>query len=211
MNLSLSVWEIGYLIYVPMTVGYLMVGFFTVKIILDLGELSSIKRIAFHDPLTGAYNRAFIEEYVEEELRKARRLNEEFCIMLADLNDFKRVNDRYGHDAGDSVLKRVVRELKRHLRDYDLVARWGGDEFLIVLPSEKEADVLEVVGRLVSDFVVNYEDTEVTLSVGYACFPRDGMSLRELVRKADHRMYRSKSLFKEAKRHAVDDKGSEEV
>ncbi len=92
-----------------------------------------------------------------------------------------------------------------------MIARWEGDKFLIVLPAESEMNVLEVAHRLVSDFVVSYEGVEVTLSVGYACFPVDGPDLPRLVEVADRRMYRSKRIFKEARRYAVDDKGSEEV
>jgi len=115
---------------------------------------------------------------------------------------YNRNYDKYGHNAGDIVLKRVVDELKKRLREYDMIARWGGDEFLVVLPAERETNVLEVVGRLVSDFVVSYEDVDVTLSVGYACFPIDGADLQRLIEVADSRMYRSKTIFKEARRYA---------
>jgi len=197
--------------YVTTAVGYFMIAVSVIKLASYLRSVRVLEHTAFYDPLTKAYNRNFIEEYIKEEVKKAKRLKEQFCILLIDLNDFKQVNDKYGHNAGDIVLKRVVDELKKRLREYDMIARWGGDEFLVVLPAERETNVLEVVGRLVSDFVVSYEDVDVTLSVGYACFPIDGADLQRLIEVADSRMYRSKTIFKEAKRYAVDDKSKEEV
>jgi diguanylate cyclase (GGDEF)-like protein len=197
--------------YVTTAVGYFLIAYSVIRLANYLKSVKVLEQTAFYDPLTKAYNRNFIEEYIKEELKKAKRLKEEFCLLLIDLNDFKEVNDRYGHNAGDVVLKRVVEKLRRNLREYDMVARWGGDEFLVVLPAEKGSNILEIVGRLVEDFKVSYGDVTVTLSVGYACFPYDGDTLDKLIEKADSRMYRSKSLFKEVKRYAVDDKGEEKV
>ena len=197
--------------YVTTAAGYFVMSLSMIKLIQQFKLLKTIEEEAFHDPLTGAYNRSFIEEYIKEEVKKAKRLREQFCILLLDLNDFKQVNDKYGHNAGDIVLKMVVNELRRRLREYDLIARWGGDEFLVVLPAEKEANILEVANRLVSDFVVRYGNVDVTLSVGYACFPVDGSDLSRLIEVADSRMYKSKSIFKEARRYAVDDKGEKKI
>ncbi len=197
--------------YVTTAVGYFLIAYSVVKLAGYLRSVKVLEQTAFYDPLTKAYNRNFIEEYIKEEIKKASRLKEEFCILLIDLNDFKEVNDRYGHNAGDVVLKRVVDKLRRNLREYDMIARWGGDEFLVVLPAERGTNILEIVGRLVDQFKVEYGDVAVTLSVGYACFPYDGNTLDELIDKADSRMYRSKKVFKEVKKYALDDKGEEEV
>lgn len=197
--------------YITTAVGYFMIAISVIKLASYLRSVKVLEHTAFYDPLTKAYNRNFIEEYIKEEVKKASRLKEQFCILLVDLNDFKQVNDRYGHNAGDLVLKMVVQELRHKLREYDMIARWGGDEFLIILPAEKEANILEIANRLVSDFSVKYEDINVTLSVGYACFPNDGSDLHRLIDVADSRMYRSKSIFKEVRKYAVDDKGKEEV
>ncbi len=203
--------DLSLLFYITSAMGYFLIAYSIIKLATYLKSVKVLEHTAFYDPLTKAYNRNFIEEYIKGEMRKSRRLKEEFCILLVDLNDFKQVNDRYGHNAGDVVLKKVVEKLKMNLREYDLIARWGGDEFLVVLPSEKGVNVLEVANRLVSDLRVKYNEIEVTLSVGYACYPRDGSTLNELLDVADKRMYRSKSLFKEVKRYAVDDQGEEEV
>ncbi len=197
--------------YVSTAFGYFLIAYAIIRLAGYLRSVKVLEQAAFYDPLTKAYNRNFIEEYIKEELRKAKRLKEEFCLLLIDLNDFKEVNDRYGHNAGDVVLRRVVDKLRRNLREYDMIARWGGDEFLVVLPAEKGSNILEIVGRLVENFSVTYGEVTVTLSVGYACFPYDGDTLDKLIEKADSRMYRSKSVFKEVKRYAVDDKGEKEV
>ncbi|MDQ7037942.1 MAG: GGDEF domain-containing protein [Aquificota bacterium] len=196
--------------YVTTAVGYFLIAYSVVKLADYLRSVKVLEHTAFYDPLTKAYNRNFIEEYIKEEMKKARRLKQEFCVLLIDLNDFKEVNDRYGHNAGDVVLKRIVEELRRNLREYDMIARWGGDEFLVVLPAEEGCNILEIVGRLV-EIKVEYGNVVVTLGVGYACFPQDGNTLDELIEMADSRMYRSKKYFKEAKKYAVDDKGEEEV
>ncbi|NPA41256.1 MAG: GGDEF domain-containing protein [Aquificae bacterium] len=189
--------------------GAVIIGFSLIR--LSMWSLKELEEAAFYDPLTGAYNRKFIIEYIHEEFRKSKRLKSEFAILLVDLNDFKHVNDTFGHDAGDRALKIVYRELKSVLREYDLVARWGGDEFLIVLPSGQSSEVMEVVNRLTSDFYVMYKGLKITLSVGYACFPQDGNSLKELIDVADTRMYKSKKLKKEAQENAMDDKSKEKV
>jgi diguanylate cyclase (GGDEF)-like protein len=199
------------LFYVATGIGYLLIAYSVIKLGQYLRSVKMLEHTAFYDPLTKAYNRNFIEEYIKEEMKKARRLNEEFCLLLIDLNDFKQVNDKYGHNAGDVVLKKVVDKLRMSLREYDMIARWGGDEFLVVLPAEKGSNVLEIVNRLVGDLKVSYGEIDVTLSVGYACFPRDGNTLNALLDIADKRMYRSKTMFKEARKYAVDDKGQEEV
>ncbi len=197
--------------YITTAVGYFLIAYSVIRLANYLKSVKVLEQTAFYDPLTKAYNRNFIEEYIKEELRKAKRLKEEFCLLLIDLNDFKEVNDKYGHNAGDVVLKKVVEKLKRNLREYDLIARWGGDEFLVVLPAEKGSNILEIVGRLVDEFKITYGDVTVTLSVGYACFPHDGDTLDKLIEMADSRMYRSKSVFKEVKKYALDDKGEEKV
>ncbi len=193
--------------YMATASAVLLMGYTLFRIADYIKSVRDLEHSAFYDPLTGAYNRNFIEEYVQEEIRKAKRLKGRFCILLLDLNDFKLVNDRYGHSIGDRVLKMVVRELKESMRDYDLIARWGGDEFLVVLPLERGAEVLDVANRLSSNFRVRYGNLEVTLSVGYACYPNDGDSLERLVSVADDRMYRAKTLLKEARKHGLDNQG----
>jgi len=202
--------EEGYLLpasYMATASAVLLMGYTLFRIAEYIKSVKDLEHSAFYDPLTGAYNRGFIEEYVQEEIRKAKRLKSRFCILLLDLNDFKAVNDRYGHNAGDAVLRLVVKELKESMRDYDLIARWGGDEFLVVLPLNAGAEVLDVANRLSSSFKVKYGNLEITLSVGYACYPNDGESLDKLVHVADDRMYRAKTLLKEAKRHGLDSQG----
>ncbi len=97
------------------------------------------------------------------------------------------------------------------LKDYDLIARWGGDEFLVILLARESSEVLEVVERLSVNFSLTYRDIDITLSVGYACFPYDGNTLDKLIEVVDNRMYRAKALYKEANRYALEDTREEKV
>ncbi len=199
------------LTYILTTCGYFLSALGVLKLTSRLKSIKVLEHAAFYDPLTKAYSRHFIEELLNEELRKANRLKGEFCILLVDLNDFKQVNDRYGHIVGDLVLKKTFEELRKRFREYDMIARWGGDEFLVLLPAERQSNILDVVNRLISEFRLKYKDVEISLSVGYACYPYDGNNLVKLIEVADRRMYISKNALKEVRRHAVDDKGEEEV
>ncbi len=190
--------------YILNLLGFFLLGLFLIK--LTTRTLGKLEKLAFFDPLTGVYNRRFIEEYLKEEFRKGKRIKNEFSLLLIDLNDFKQINDRFGHSEGDMVLKKVADELKCNLREYDLIGRWGGDEFLIVLPYISSNNVLEVVSKL-SDLRIKHRDITVSLSVGYACYPVDGRTLEELISVADERMYKAKFIIKEVKKHAVENKG----
>lgn len=202
----------GYAIFYFLSgTGFLLLSGAFLLIAGKLGKLKEVQNVSFKDPLTGAYNRMFVEEVVRGEILKSKRLEKGFCILLIDLNDFKQVNDRYGHKAGDEVLKIVVQRLKRKFRDYDMIARWGGDEFLIFLPCEEHHYILEVVDRVINTIRIPYRDVVVTASVGYACYPQDGETLSELIEIADKRMYKSKTIIKEVKKYALDNKGKKEV
>lgn len=172
------------------------------SIILYARDLKIMKKRSqsIRDALTGVYSRYFIEEYLEEELRKAKRFDKKFTLLFIDLNDFKLVNDRYGHYVGDWVLKEMASKILSNLRDYDLLARWGGDEFLALLPEVACIEVLEILDRLYNNAFLVYKDLKVTLSVGYACYPDNGSTIEQLVKEADNSMYRAKSLHKEVKR-----------
>jgi diguanylate cyclase (GGDEF)-like protein len=151
------------------------------------------------DSLTGVHNRAFFEGQCIVELERARRHDSPLALILADIDHFKQINDRYGHPAGDWVLKQVAQELLRGLRRIDAVSRIGGEEFALLLPDTPPAAAQEVCLRLLARVdrlripvpgIVS--SLRVTLSYGGATFPEGGADTAELYRKADSMLYLSK-------------------
>lgn len=160
-------------------------------------KLKSAEDIAFQDAVTGIANRRCIERQIAWNMRH----NESFCVTMFDLNGFKPVNDRYGHSAGDNLLKQFATELRNNTRAEDVVGRWGGDEFVVVMAcGAKEA--LTYIGHIrqwvVGKYVLqlkNGEEARVFLdaAVGFAEW-REGMSASQIVEAADAKMYADKKL-----------------
>jgi diguanylate cyclase (GGDEF)-like protein len=156
-----------------------------------------LRRQALHDALTGLYNRYYLIETLAQEIIRAERENSPLSIVMADIDHFKTINDSYGHPVGDQFLIKIAEVMKNNVRGSDIVSRYGGEEFLLVLPGTgmefamKRAEALQ---RLCAKIVVAYEgkDLEVTLSFGLAAYPEDGKDLEGLIKKADQALYRSK-------------------
>ncbi len=153
---------------------------------------------ATHDPLTNLPNRRCFLERVEQALKRAAETGDSLAIAMVDLNRFKRVNDALGHAEGDKVLGEIARILSRAVRDSDTVARWGGDEFVILFEGVRDAsDALAMASR-VSDAVrvsrpIHGRESFVTASIGVALCPRHGHTAEELLRCADKAMYMVKN------------------
>ena len=179
-----------------------------IKIILSIKRL---EKIAIYDSLTGVYNRVFLEELLKDKIEKAIKLDHVFSIILIDLNNFKLINDKFGHVTGDAVLSIIANKIKDSLRHNDIVGRWGGDEFLVFIPDDPCVNVLNIIYRLQNKVFFEKESIKITLSTGYACFPKDGKDLETLLKKADERMYKVKRIIKEAERYGMDNKGEKEV
>jgi len=160
-------------------------------------EERQLEELAHRDPLTGVPNRRYLEETVPRMLARARR--EESCLGLIyiDLNDFKEINDRWGHGAGDSVLQKVANRLTNATRESDLVGRVGGDEFVVVLPDlDGPNDAARAAHRQAEEAFREPIEAEgemfpVSASQGVAVFPRDGTDFDELLTRADRAMYRA--------------------
>lgn len=153
---------------------------------------------SIHDPLTDLYNRRYLEETLGRKLLLAAREDHPVSVIMADLDHFKAVNDRHGHLAGDQVLRVFGALLKRHARSSDIYCRYGGEEFLLVLPRMTEASAVERAEQLraaLSTTPVGHGEAliSMTASFGVATFPRDGCNGDELIAAADAALYRAKA------------------
>lgn len=149
---------------------------------------------ASHDALTGLLNRRSYELLLDQAVSRARRYGWPFALVLLDLDDFKVVNDRYGHAAGDAALRAVGAELRAALRSGDVAARLGGDEFaLLVVGVENVSSLAPLLGRLKTALERAVPETNVGFSVGVACFPSDTDDPEALTGLADERLYAAKA------------------
>jgi len=161
-----------------------------------LVERRQLERRATTDELTDLINRREFERVSEEALDIADRFNTGLCVMVIDLNGFKQINDQHGHQFGDLVLKAASERFVDAVRDTDVVGRWGGDEFVILLPGLSERTAVRnsaerIWNKLASSPVVG--DTTIHASIGAAIFPRHGTTLESLMRAADVAMYEAKT------------------
>jgi diguanylate cyclase (GGDEF)-like protein/PAS domain S-box-containing protein len=156
-----------------------------------------IKHLAYHDPLTGLPNRLLFNDRLSVEIARTSRHQKRLAVMMLDLDRFKDVNDTFGHDIGDILLKAVAEGLTKLLRKSDTVARLGGDEFILILTELNQVEDASVIARNIIDsfkkpFQLNSHTISITTSIGIAVFPEDGEDPNTLVKNADAAMYRTK-------------------
>lgn len=160
----------------------------------SLGVLRRAERNAMTDALTGLGNRRWMQEMFDRELQRCRRDGMSLCLMMVDIDTFKGFNDHYGHTAGDRVLAAVAETLREYLRPTDLIARFGGDEFAMLLPGMTLADAEQTAERLREQLIARSPASlpmPVTVSIGVTCAqPAD--SMERLVHRADAAMYAAK-------------------
>jgi diguanylate cyclase (GGDEF)-like protein len=161
--------------------------------------IATLEQRAMTDPLTGLYNRSYLAERCVVEMRRARGYGLPLSLILYDIDHFKSVNDRYGHPAGDAVLRQLGSFLRDATRSSDAVVRYGGEEFALLIPSLDAEQVFQHADRLRAaleevPFVLpgQAEPVRITVSGGVATCPQDGESFAELVRIADAALYESK-------------------
>ena len=158
-----------------------------------------VERQATTDGLTSLFNHRTGQEKLAEQLRIAERYQRNLCVVMMDVDHFKSINDTYGHPVGDTVLKSLAHIIKRDCRDVDIPVRYGGEEFLIVLPevnAEGAQVVAERLRKTLSREVVTHEDIQlsVTASLGVACYPDDAENQHQLLELADKALYMSKRM-----------------
>jgi len=157
-------------------------------------EISEIRHFATHDNLTGLPNRALLSDRLAQALAHATRYDEKVMLLVVDLDGFKLVNDVHGHSAGDEVLRQVAARLLSCVRTCDTVCRYGGDEFVVMLPQIHAPDDAEVVSekisaRLATPYALGNVHILVTASIGAALCRGDGQTSDELIKRADAAMY----------------------
>jgi len=157
-----------------------------------------VEALSQTDGLTGLFRRGDFDERLAREVTRAQTFKTTFGLMLLDIDHFKQLNDRYGHQFGDQVLRRVGELLGASVYDTDFVARYGGEEFVVVLPRAEPAGALRKAEAIrqameAERFPRGFETVRVTVSIGVAHFPRDAQSAEELIGRADAAMYAAKS------------------
>ena len=159
------------------------------------------RHAALHDVLTDLPNRALFDDRLEHELSHAKRNGWSMAVMFIDLDEFKLLNDSFGHDVGDSVLQAIASRLRENTRSVDTVSRYGGDEFLFLATQVKvEAHIIQIAEKLIetveTPYSVSVDDpgmfATVKASIGIAVFPKDGTTAEALLKSADGAMYQAK-------------------
>jgi diguanylate cyclase (GGDEF)-like protein len=177
---------------------------------LDLRELRRraqerefYRELSYVDGLTGIHNRRYFDEALAGEIEKAKRHHTELVLLMIDIDDFKLYNDRNGHQKGDEALVKIGTALKKACRAYDVVTRYGGEEFAVLFPGATRKHAVELANRVVKEVRATRFDGEerlpsarLTVSVGAACFPDDGGDVQSFLRRADQALYAAKKAGK---------------
>jgi len=160
----------------------------------NITNTKKLEYISTHDELTNIYNRAYFNNMIETKIKSATRYGHQFGLIILDIDHFKKVNDIFGHSVGDSVLIRIAKILQNNIREDDIVARWGGEEFVILLPHTeiKGACLLAEKIRLLIEKDPS-SDTKITASLGVGIFNQNE-SKTEFFEKVDNALYKAKEL-----------------
>ncbi|MFC1879228.1 GGDEF domain-containing protein [Chloroflexota bacterium] len=183
---------------IPIVIG-LTIGFSIIRLVFQLYDTESrLHKLSIHDELTGVYNRRHFITLADREWQRAKGGNGSFAIILFDVDKFKATNDNYGHLAGDEVLKTVSRVCGHACRDADMLARFGGDEFVFLVTDASQEGMLAFLDRvrmLLAEAVVEYGDLSLrfTISMGAANYSAEMPDLWHLLAQADRALYTAKS------------------
>jgi diguanylate cyclase (GGDEF)-like protein len=171
------------------------------KRVAILEKAGQLEKLAITDPLTGLYNRRFLENRLQEEFSRSQRQQQNFCLIMSDLDNFKIYNDICGHLAGDDALRKAAQLMRRSAREMDIATRYGGEEFCLILPgTDKQESVFvgERIRRAIESESFPGESHlplgRLTTSLGIAAFPSDGVTADELIHAADLALYRAKAM-----------------
>jgi diguanylate cyclase (GGDEF)-like protein len=172
---------------------------FSTDSLANLKLRDRLQELSVHDPLTGLYNRRFMEESLEKEIIKAQRDNSNVGIIMIDVDHFKAFNDNYGHDVGDIVLREFGAYLRKNFRGGDIACRYGGEEFTIIMPGSSLENTHERAEKLrlgvKNELSVKYLENNynITISVGVAVIPANGSNPKDVLIAADAALYQAKN------------------
>ena len=180
--------------------------------------MQALKDSAFTDNLTGLYNRRFLEEHTKKLIPQVKRDGKSIGVLLLDMDHFKAVNDEYGHDIGDKVLKELSRILSENIREADIAVRYGGEEFIVLLidvkSKENAYNIAEKIRKKVKDNEIDvYAGNKLkkTISIGLSMFPENGQSIDAAIKNADIALYEAKNkgrdsvvIFEESQISSID-------
>ena len=175
---------------------------FSQRVSMSLANIrlrESLREQSIRDPLTGLYNRRYLEETLERELFRAKRAGQPVAVIMLDIDYFKKINDFYGHDAGDFVLQTIAQTLNKSVRAEDIVCRFGGEEFTVILPTlplEKAIARAELICDSVRHLEINFAGTfirKITISAGVAAHPDHGEKWQEIIQAADLALLEAKN------------------
>ena len=152
-------------------------------------RIKKLEKLIMRDELTGLPNARYFKYIFPKELSRAKRFNSLLSLMIIDINKFKEINDKQGHLVGDSYIKQVAEVLYKNIRRYDILCRYGGDEFIMVFPRTSKKQIYLIKDILKIDIL---KVTKVTVSGGISTYPEDGKTLKTLFNKADKEMYKEK-------------------
>lgn len=157
----------------------------------------ALKTIAYHDPLTGLANRTLLEHLFNKEMAHAKRQNTNLAVFFIDLDHFKRINDKMGHEAGDTILKVFAERALHAIRGKDILARLGGDEFILIVTDISDQHAVETVAKKIYELMATPVDIKgtkisISLSIGISLFPENGRDIENLMKRADSALYQVK-------------------
>jgi diguanylate cyclase (GGDEF)-like protein len=158
--------------------------------LLDNAQLfDQVSRLAASDSLTGLANHRRLLEVLENEIQRSRRTGRSFAVLLFDLDELKKINDRFGHLTGSRAIKRLGAALRKDCRSIDTPARYGGDEFVLILPESGEEEAGKAALRICERLARDGQEPPVTVSAGLAVYPHDGTTIEKLLGAADRALY----------------------
>ncbi len=178
-----------------------IIGSQVASIIENIKLLNRLENMAYTDGLTALFNYRYFIRELEKEIKRGERYDYEISLIMIDIDDFKRVNDLFGHDIGNIVLKKLSEILSSGIRDIDIIARYGGEEFVILLPNTKKENAQILAERLRKNVKERFEiDSQglppITITLGISSFPQDATNMYELIKKADIALYTGKKVGK---------------